>query len=173
MLQFLSFLLIIGARSSPSPRSQGASTGKKLTASAKGTQSTALIDEISLFVAPITIGNGQIFKMILDTGKVLKFTGVGSSDTWFRGPQCKSLNNDASCDGTTVNLQDKTIVNTEKKFLQVYGASRVEGDIANVPVTMGSQKFKIPVGITTSERGFDEKLDGIIGFGHLIFRARL
>lgn len=118
------------------------------------TESTALLNvKDVLFTAPIVFGNKQTFMMDLDTG---------SSDTWIRGPKCKST--DKSCTGAFVNLADKTLIDTGKVFRTDYGSGSATGEIVIAKIALGSQTVSMPVGVTTEERGF-ENFDGLLGLG--------
>lgn len=117
--------------------------------------STALLNKNNeLFVVPVTLGNGQVFNLDLDTG---------SSDTWFRGPKCQSRT-DKSCVGKAVDLADPSLVKIGKSFITNYGSGAVIGDMFNAPVAIGKSKATISVGISTAEKGFGVGTsDGLMG----------
>ncbi|KAI9361214.1 aspartic peptidase domain-containing protein [Zopfochytrium polystomum] len=118
-----------------------------------GAPLTDIADE--LYICPVTLGNGQQFFLDLDTG---------SSDTWFRGPNCTS--SDGSCgqpDQRTVKLSDKTLTSLSKSFSTSYGSGSVSGLIYKGPVTLAGKTATIAFGVSTSETGFNDPGDGLMG----------
>lgn len=120
-----------------------------------GADNNALLNKDNeLFVVPVTLGSGQVFSLDLDTG---------SSDTWFRGPKCRSPK-DTSCFGSKVKLGDPTFKMTSFSFQTTYGSGAVIGDIIIAPVAIGNSRVTIPVGISTAEKGFGVgSSDGLMG----------
>ncbi|KAJ3372378.1 hypothetical protein HDU91_003618 [Kappamyces sp. JEL0680] len=120
---------------------------------ASGTGSSiALVNKGNeLFTAAITLGNGQVFNLDLDTG---------SSDTWTRGPNCQAR--DASCTGKKANLQDKTLKPLNAQFQTNYGSGAVIGQIVEAPVTLNGLQATLPIGISEQEVGF-RGTDGLMG----------
>lgn len=107
-----------------------------------------------LYVVSVTLGNGQRFNIGMDTG---------SSDTWIRGPSCKSL--DSSCSGDMVDVTDSSLVSTNLTFRKYYAnGSMVAGNISIAPIALGSAAVKIPIGVSTQELGFNGYTsDGLMG----------
>ncbi|KAI9354267.1 aspartic peptidase domain-containing protein [Zopfochytrium polystomum] len=111
-----------------------------------------------LYNAPVTLGNGQSFLLDLDTG---------SSDTWFRGPNCKS--SDQSCglsSQTKVNTADTTLKATSYTWSTLYGSGSVGGKVYTGPVAMAGLSATISLGVSTSETGFSGVGDGLMGLAY-------
>jgi hypothetical protein len=110
-----------------------------------------------LYVCNVTVGNGQVLSMDLDTG---------SADTWVRGKGCKS--SDGSCDDLFqhVDVTDPTLTKTGKAYSVQYGSGSVRGDIYTAPVSIGGATATYPIGISTEENGFSDGYEaGLLGMG--------
>ncbi|KAJ3306184.1 hypothetical protein HDV03_000418 [Kappamyces sp. JEL0829] len=108
-----------------------------------------------LYIGEAVVGSGQKFMVDLDTG---------SSDTWFRGPNCTSLVEDGSCNGTRINVHDKLLTSTGKTWETVYGIGDVSGKIYTAPVSIAGLNATIPVGVSEVENAQGD-IDGLIGLG--------
>ncbi|KAJ3153439.1 hypothetical protein HK101_001725 [Irineochytrium annulatum] len=107
------------------------------------------------YICPVVLGNGQKFKLDLDTG---------SSDTWFRGPSCTSQDGSCGSPGQKkVAIWDTTLTSTGRNWSTSYGSGSVSGSIFTAPVAIGSKKATISVGVSTSETGFNDASDGLMG----------
>ncbi|KAJ3314908.1 hypothetical protein HDV04_005329 [Boothiomyces sp. JEL0838] len=103
-------------------------------------------------LANLTTGS-QTFSMLLDTG---------SSETWIRGPNCKSTGSDSSCSGPKLNTNVPTFLPTHKTFGFIYGVGKVQGDIYTASVSIYGIPTFLAVGSTTFETK-QSGIDGIIG----------
>ncbi|KAJ3101619.1 Vacuolar protease A [Phlyctochytrium planicorne] len=102
-----------------------------------------------------TQGNGQKFMVDLDTG---------SSDTWLRGPDCKS--SDDSCNGHKVDTSDSNMRSLGVPFTTRYGQGYVKGKVYLGDLKIGEAVAKdLLVGISTEEEA-DGDTDGIIGLAY-------
>ncbi|KAI9325162.1 aspartic peptidase domain-containing protein [Zopfochytrium polystomum] len=111
-----------------------------------------------LYNAPVTLGNGQSFLLDLDTG---------SSDTWFRGPSCKSSDQSCGVSGqSTVKTTDTTLSSTSLSWSTTYGSGSVSGKVYKGPVKMAGLSATISLGVSTSETGFSGIGDGLMGLGY-------
>ncbi|KAI9327711.1 aspartic peptidase domain-containing protein [Zopfochytrium polystomum] len=111
-----------------------------------------------LYNAPVTLGNGQSFLLDLDTG---------SSDTWFRGPNCRS--SDQSCGLSSqakVKTTDTTLKATSLSWSTSYGSGSVSGKVYTGPVKMAGLTATISLGVSTSETGFAGVGDGLMGLAY-------
>jgi Eukaryotic aspartyl protease len=106
------------------------------------------------FLVPVILASGQAFNIDIDTG---------SSDTWFRGPNCTAT--DGPCVGTAVNATDTGLELFRLAFTTSYGSGSVVGQIAKANVTVGDNTaVVIPVGISRRQNGLSPS-DGILGLG--------
>ncbi|KAI9324948.1 aspartic peptidase domain-containing protein [Zopfochytrium polystomum] len=111
-----------------------------------------------LYNAPVTLGNGQSFLLDLDTG---------SSDTWFRGPNCKSSDQSCGVSGQpTVKTSDSTLSSTSLSWTTSYGSGSVGGKVYKGPVQMAGVSASISFGVSTSETGFAGVGDGLMGLAY-------
>ena len=122
-------------------------------------QNTPLINySDEFFTCPVTIGNGQVFNLDLDTG---------SSDTWIRGQNCVST--DGSCGQVGqlfVNVSDITIVDQLQSFQDSYGSGNLNGEIYKGRVAIGSVGATYNFGVSTAETGFAGQSDGLLGLAY-------
>ncbi|KAI9356024.1 aspartic peptidase domain-containing protein, partial [Zopfochytrium polystomum] len=111
-----------------------------------------------LYNAPVTLGNGQSFLLDLDTG---------SSDTWFRGPNCKSSDQSCGVSGqSAVKTSDSTLSSTGLTWTTSYGSGSVGGKVYKGPVQMAGLSASISFGVSTSETGFSGVGDGLMGLAY-------
>ncbi|KAJ3197192.1 Vacuolar protease A [Irineochytrium annulatum] len=104
---------------------------------------------------PVTLGNGQKFMLDLDTG---------SSDTWFRGPNCQAT--DDSCEGAKVDLSDPNLSRTGLSWTTHYGMGMVAGDIYIGNVSIGDAVAdRLLIGVSDKEDQ-DGDTDGILGLAY-------
>lgn len=109
-----------------------------------------------LYVCDVTIGNGQVLPLDLDTG---------SSDTWARGKGCQSSDGSCAANLKSIDTADKTLVNTKKLFEVTYGSGNVSGTIYNAKVSIGGLAATIPIGVSTAEYSFNDPFQaGLMGF---------
>ncbi|KAJ3137676.1 hypothetical protein HK101_003861 [Irineochytrium annulatum] len=110
------------------------------------------------YVCPVTVGKGQSFLLDLDTG---------SSDTWFRGPSCKSTDTSCQAGKHAVKTSDSTLkINNGVTFETRYGdGSFIDGNVYTGPVAIGSSSATIAFGVSTKEQGFTDVSDGLMGLG--------
>ncbi|KAJ3144229.1 hypothetical protein HK101_002758 [Irineochytrium annulatum] len=106
-----------------------------------------------LYTCPVTLGSGQHFTLDLDTG---------SSDTFFRGPNCQSQ--DGSCAGLTVDTTDAQLNRLGKQWQTSYGSGDVSGEIFSGPIVIaGFTAPTLSFGVSTHETGFNSPGDGLAG----------
>ncbi|RKO89932.1 aspartic peptidase domain-containing protein, partial [Blyttiomyces helicus] len=121
--------------------------------------SVTLVDDVNegFFFTTITIGNGQSFKIDLDTG---------SPDLFVPGPACKSTDGSCTSGGKPINLADHTIHPNGETFHNSYGGdtASASGDVYVGPYTLaGVTAKKGFFGVTTSEAGFAMEAQGLLG----------
>ncbi|KAJ3308385.1 hypothetical protein HDU76_003986 [Blyttiomyces sp. JEL0837] len=122
------------------------------------------------YTANVTIGTNQVFGLLLDTG---------SSDLWSRGANCvvpTSINvqDDGSCNGRKVNLNDPKIVPVQRGG-DTFGLKTMYGPANNpnselllqvyvAQVTLAGVSATTNIGVSVAEIGFP--FDGIFGLGY-------
>ncbi|RKO90900.1 aspartic peptidase domain-containing protein [Blyttiomyces helicus] len=107
------------------------------------------------YFTTISIGNGQIFKVVLDSG---------SSDFWVPGPKCQSSDGSCTAGGKPISLIDKSIHSTGLTFSDSYGTLSAAGDVYFGPYTIaGVTAKKGYFGVTTSETAFNDQAQGLLG----------
>lgn len=120
-----------------------------------------------LYNAQVSISNGQVFELNIDTG---------SSDTFIRGTHCVNLEGDGSCTGakldptmtslSAIQASPATLplVGLNKTWTTTYGLGNVTGDIYNLTITVAGLNATFPVGVASSMNGHAGS-DGILGLG--------
>ncbi|KAI9329029.1 aspartic peptidase domain-containing protein [Zopfochytrium polystomum] len=112
-----------------------------------------------LWSVNITLANGDVFSMDLDTG---------SSDTHIRGTRCTTEDGDTSCDGKMISLKNSAkyqFIRQNKAFYVLYGLGAVAGDVVTGPITLGGLTANISLGINAIELYFSGS-DGLMGLGY-------
>ncbi|KAJ1548455.1 hypothetical protein HK405_003134 [Cladochytrium tenue] len=107
-----------------------------------------------LYTAAVTLG-GTTFAIDLDTG---------SSDIWFRGPNCKSSDGSCGVDGQAAATASE-LTATGKTWSTKYGSGSVSGDIYTGEITLAGTTATVSLGLSTSETGFSQ-MDGLLGLGY-------
>ncbi|KAJ3276969.1 hypothetical protein HDV01_000021 [Terramyces sp. JEL0728] len=165
MLAFLLHLLLTSTICAKVYRLQ---LNRKLRHHHKRQISTSLINGQNFaFYVNVTVGSGQVFSLIIDTG---------SADMFVRGPGCTSNagDNSCSCDNmlpnpTTcvLNVSDPTLKNLSQTAYVGYGTSNVDFNIFSGPVQFDGFKIAdLPFGSAYQMSGFGNSGDGILGLGY-------
>ena len=120
-----------------------------------------------LYNAQVSISNGQVFQLNIDTG---------SSDTFIRGTSCVNNVGDGSCTGAKLDPKmtslssiqaspaTSPLVGLNKTWTTTYGLGNVTGDIYNFTITVAGLDATFPIGVATSMNGHAGS-DGILGLG--------
>ncbi|KAJ3261686.1 hypothetical protein HK103_004637 [Boothiomyces macroporosus] len=118
------------------------------------------------FYVNVTVGNGQVFSLIVDTG---------SSDMFVRGPGCVSNSGDNSCEcdnmlpnptACVLNTFDSSLSNLSQTAYVQYGSANVNFNIFSGPVLFdGFQITNFPFGSAYQISGLGNSGDGILGLG--------
>ncbi|RKO90484.1 aspartic peptidase domain-containing protein [Blyttiomyces helicus] len=107
------------------------------------------------YYTTVTVGNGQSFKVDLDTG---------SCDLWVPGPKCSSSDGSCTAGGKPISLIDKSVHSAGVTFSDSYGSGSASGNVYYGPYTLaGATAKKGYFGVTTSEAGFDFQAQGLLG----------
>ncbi|KAJ3321785.1 hypothetical protein HDV06_003934 [Boothiomyces sp. JEL0866] len=134
----------------------------------KRQNSAALINAQDFdFYVNVTVGNGQVFSLIVDTG---------SSDMFVRGPGCVSNagDNSCSCDNMlpnptscVLNTLDPSLTNLSVTGHVGYGSADVNFNIFSGPVQFdGFTISNFPFGSAYQISGLGNSGDGILGLGY-------
>ncbi|RKO90969.1 aspartic peptidase domain-containing protein [Blyttiomyces helicus] len=109
----------------------------------------------SFYYTTVSIGNGQVFKVDLDTG---------SSDLWVPGPQCTSSDGSCTAAGGPIDLSDSSISDTGNTFSDNYGSGSASGEVYTGPYKIaGASTSGDSFGVTTTEKGFTFAAQGLLG----------
>ncbi|RKO85923.1 aspartic peptidase domain-containing protein [Blyttiomyces helicus] len=129
------------------------SKAKSIGAAKRGLPLTDVGDQF--YYTTVSIGNGQSFKVDLDTG---------SSDLWVPGPKCTDSDGSCTAGGGSIKLTDKSIHSAGVTFSDSYGSGDASGNVYYGPYTLaGATVTKGYFGVTTSEAGFDFAAQGLLG----------
>ena len=124
---------------------------------AAGSAATGLDNKEDIqYVAQVKIGS-KTFQINLDTG---------SSDTWVRGPNCKNVLNDGSCDGPSLDPAQESLLELlpdgQNDFFFAYGLGNCSGKLYNAPISMAGKTVTIPIGVADSANHMSGN-DGLMG----------